>query len=123
MKITIDTNEALSRADKLVLTLLLGDITEIKPETPTEAPEAKTTETKPKRKTPAKKDVETPVEEKAPEPKEEGITLASLKERAKEKAQSAGREKVKETISKFAPKLTEISEEDYGKVYLALGKL
>jgi len=120
MKITIDTNEALSQTDKLVLGLLLGSVTESKTETPTEA---KPTPTKPKPKPATKKAVEKPVEEKAPEPKEEGITLASLKDRAKEKAQSAGRDKVKEVIGVYAPKLTEVSEEDYGKVYLALGKL
>ena len=51
------------------------------------------------------------------------ISLAELKDLAKAKAQSAGREKVKECIGKFGAKLTEVAEADFDKLHEALGKL
>lgn len=70
---------------------------------------------------------ETKEEPKAEEPKaeevQEGITMDTLLARAKETAKRVGREKVKETISKFAPKLSEVKEDDYGRLYKILGEL
>ena len=63
----------------------------------------------------AKKTVK--VTEKATETPKSTITLADLKERAKIKVQETDRETVKATISKYAPKLAEISPDDYEKLY------
>ena len=123
MKVTFDTtnqNEVLE-VSNFIQNLLLqqANSTESKSKVATE-PKPESTKVKPKPTT--KKAVEKPVEEKVETPKQE-ITLTDLKERARERADTTSREKVREVISKFASKLTEVSESDYGKVYHALGQL
>ena len=51
------------------------------------------------------------------------ITLADLKESAKKATQRVDRTKVRETIGEFAPKLAEVNEADYGKLYKKLQEL
>jgi len=59
----------------------------------------------------------TPKSKKTPEPeKETAITLADLKELAKNKVTSSSRGEVKKIISEFAEKLAEVKPEDYVKL-------
>lgn len=90
-----------------------------------EPEEAPSTE-KPKRKRRTKAEIEAEKAKKAEEAQEDEpkskVTLAELKEVAQEKAR-VDRRVVKETIGNYAPKLTEVSEEDYGKLMEALKAL
>jgi len=83
--------------------------------TPEEAP---TTE-KPKRKRRTKAEIEA---EKAKSEETSSITLSDLKEVAQEKAR-IDRKVVKDAISKYAPKLTEVSEENYAELLETLKAL
>ena len=127
MKVTIEINTE----DKSTIIAGLSLLAHLNTDT-VEAPEPKKTVKTPKatpktKKAPEKPEtpVETPTKEDTPkeEVKQEGITLSNLKDRAKDKAQSAGREKVKACIGEFAQKLTEVDEADYGKLYKKLGDL
>jgi len=60
---------------------------------------------------------------KAEPKKETGITLADLKESAKNAVTRSSREDVKKTIGEFAEKLVEVKEADYGKLYKKLQEL
>ena len=115
---------SLNEAQKLINSLINGDVTtkveekqvEATPTTPEKPVEPKTTP-KPRKTTPKpKKDVEKPVEET----KDAGISLADLKEKAKNKVGETDRETVKSIISKYAPKLAEVDEKDFGKLYKEL---
>ncbi len=112
MKITFDTLNKTEVAE--VLALLTPDNKK-----PVEAPEAPK-EVKPPKTT--RKAKEVAVEPETIAETVPSITLANLKDRAKEKAQIVGREKVKECISNYAPKLTEVSKEDFEKLYKSLGE-
>jgi len=103
MKITFDTKNEEEVAE--VLALLGG---ERKAKTPTEAKEEKPNP----KPTPKKK-----------EATGSKIKLEDLKESAKNAVTRTDREKVKETIGNYAPKLAEVSEEDYGKLYKSLQEL
>lgn len=132
MKITLEIEttdiEQITEAVNFLTTLALKDVTDIakiQTETgvedtnPPKQDEIPTEDKKVRKRAPrAKKEK---VVEEAKE--ETGITLTALKDRAKEKAQSAGRDKVKECISEFAPKLSEVNEADYGKLYKKLGAM
>lgn len=119
----IETNDRQSVLDaKAVLGALFAEATTTTQDVP--APEKpKATPRKPK-VSPTKSEV-TPEPKKAPEAskKQEGISLGDLKDRAKKVVGTAGRDAVKELIGKYAPKLTEVSTEDYGKLYKSLGEL
>ena len=120
MILEINTNEPKEVLEALAIVTSLITGTPSVTETVVEAPkEAKPTKTLPKTK---KKPEDVPTQE-AEETKPTGITLEVLKDRAKQKAQSAGREKVKAVIAKYAPKLSEVSKEDFGSCYKALGLL
>jgi len=118
---------SLNEAQKLINSLINGDVTteveekqvEATPETPEKPVEPKTTP-KPRKTTPKpKKDVEKPVEET----KDAGISLADLKDSAKDAVGRTDREKVKNVISEFAPKLAEVDTKDFGKLYKKLQEL
>ena len=87
-------------------------------------------EPKTKKATPSVPKEEKPVEEpkKTPTKKpvgkaKSGITLANLKESAKNAVTRSSREDVKKAIGNYAEKLAEVSEEDYGKLYKVLQEL
>ena len=66
----------------------------------------------------------TPKPKKAPEPKKEvEITLADLKESAKNAVTRSSREEVKKTIGEFAEKLAEVAKADYDKLHEKLQEL
>jgi len=80
-----------------------------------------TPESKPKVDTSPKEDKtipeSTPKSKKTPKPEKEAvITLADLKELAKNKVATSSRDEVKKIISEFAEKLAEVKPEDYVKL-------
>ena len=129
MKITFDTQNENELQE--VVTLLenmgmskAGRLEEVIP--PREIASANVEE--PKKENPAPS---IPKEEKAPEepkktPKKStksSITLADLKESAKNAVARTSREDVKGAIGEFAPKLAEVVEADFGKLYKKLQEL
>ena len=77
---------------------------------PEEPKVKKTTPSIPKEEKAAEEPKKTPAKKA---PKEVKVTLADLKELAKQKVISVGREKVKAIIAEFADKLAEVKESDY----------
>ena len=120
MKVTFDTNnkDEVIEVSNLIQNLILRDgySPESKSEVGTE-PEKEESIPKP---TPKPKSAPKP----KPEPKKEetkpSITLADLKESAKNAVSRTSREDVKKVISEFAEKLAEVAEADYGKLYKEL---
>ena len=121
----IETKDQSSVNEALVLlTTLLNVKVEV-----TTSPEGTTPTKKPLKRATKPKETK-PEAEPTPEPKkpseapkkQEGVSLGDVKTRASEKAK-VDREAVKKVISNYAPKLSEVSPEDYGKLYKALGEL
>lgn len=71
--------------------------------------------TEPKKQKPNPKPTQEKKEAVAPD-----IKLEDLKELAKNKVKTSGREKVKEIIAEYAPKLAEVKTEDYAELALKL---
>jgi hypothetical protein len=124
MKVSFDTKN-IEEVEEVIalLNLMAHSVTETVPqdtkdvsETQSSPEPKKTVKAKPTQK--AKPEV---VPEKE-EPKS-SITISTLKDSAKEAVLRVDRAKVKEIISEFAEKLTEVKEADYGKLYKKLQEL
>lgn len=88
-----------------------------------EPKEEKTTPTIPKEEKAPEEPKKTRTKKPKAEPKDVAITLADLKESAKNAVSRSSREDVKKTIAEFADKLAEVAEADYGKLYKKLQEL
>lgn len=107
MKITIDLND--SKDIELGLELLQAH---------------RVTRTPQKSTNGGKEDSEVKEEVKTPQKAtESSITLAVLKDSCKNAVTRTSRDDVKNTISEFAPKLSDVKEDDYGKLYKKLQQL
>lgn len=106
MKVTFDTQNA---EEVIEVALLLGSMKITLDTPPVKTPSAPKVEKVIPKATPAPKKAPTPSKPKG----EITVTLGDLKDLAKDKAQSSGRDAVKNTIGEFAPKLTEVKVADY----------
>lgn len=122
MKITFDTNNEQEVAEVVELLDAIGAIDTA--EDNTEAPQ------EPKKVSEGVDKAE--VEKEPQKPKKESpkstIKLADLKDAAAKAVERLGngsehREKVKSVIGEFAPKLAEVAEADFGKLYKKLQEL
>ena len=121
MKITlqIDTKNTVELTEAINFLNGFTKLTHNEPEVKVEAPKKeKVTPSIPKEK----KAVEAPVEKKVEAPKP-SITLQTLKDSAKDATLRVDREQVKKAILEFAPKLAEVKDADFGKLYKKLEEL
>ena len=119
---TTDKNEMLEAIDLLnyKIAQINAKNPELKVETARES-KAETPRSPEKEKPKAKA---TPAKKKAPAKAETpSITIGDLKNSAKDATLRTDRNKVRETIAEFGGKLADVSEADYGKLYLKLQKL
>lgn len=128
MKITFDTNnlEEVTEVATYLERLLTGAVVKLtdtveEPEThvdEVETPEGMV-EVTPEVKT-APEPTEEPKPKRKPKAKKPSISLQDLKDLAKDQVPVIGRTKVKEIISEYADKLTEVKESDYEALATAL---
>lgn len=122
MKVTFDTQNEVEVKEVATLLGLLGEVpVETKTEVAVKQTETAVEDTKEAEPIPKP----TQVKKRAPRAKKEEVkvTLADLKELAKNKSTSAGREAVKEVISNYGGKLADVKTTDYQALSEDLGKL